>query len=569
MTIVSTKTIGKPVSRVDGPAKVTGAAKYAAEFNAPNLVYGFVVSSAIAKGRIKSIDRTAALAVPGVIEVFAHDNRPSVASSHKKYTDEAASPGSPFRPLYDDTILFSGQPIALVVAEEFEIARFAATLVDVEYEGVDAVTDLDTQIDQAYEPRKKRMESMAAAAPRGDTDKALSQSPVGEAHEYRTPMEHHNPMECLGSTACWDEDERLTIYDKTQGAQNSHRYVCNVFGLAKDKVRVVSPFVGGAFGSGLRPQYQLFLAAMAAIALKRSVRVTLTRQQMILGFGQRPQTIQTISLGADESGHLTAVKHDAVANTSRFEDYQENVVNWAGALYRCDNSEFSHRLVQLDLATPMDMRAPGAAAGVYALECAMDELSYAVGIDPLELRLKNYSELEQNANKPFSSKALKDCYYRGAEKFGWSKRNPEPRSMRDGRELIGYGMASGIWEALRVPPAPTLSSRPRADLWSARRRPISAPGTYTILTQIGAEMLGLALDKSRSGSAIPICRPAPSKASARLASWVRRPLSPMPHFTQPACGCATFPSPSIRFSGFGRAKRLKPQLTGSGAVSSG
>jgi xanthine dehydrogenase YagR molybdenum-binding subunit len=203
---------------------------------------------------------------------------------------------------------------------------------------------------------------------------------------------------------------------------------------------------------------------MAAIALKRSVRVTLTRQQMILGFGQRPQTIQTISLGADESGHLTAVKHDAVANTSRFEDYQENVVNWAGALYRCDNSEFSHRLVQLDLATPMDMRAPGAAAGVYALECAMDELSYAVGIDPLELRLKNYSELEQNANKPFSSKALKDCYYRGAEKFGWSKRNPEPRSMRDGRELIGYGMASGIWEALRVPTSADVELTPEGRL---------------------------------------------------------------------------------------------------------
>jgi len=287
------------------------------------------------------------------------------------------------------------------------------------------------------------MESMAAPAPRGDTDKPLSQSPVGEAHEYRTPMEHHNPMECLGSTACWDEDERLTIYDKTQGAQNSHRYVCNVFGLAKDKVRVVSPFVGGAFGSGLRPQYQLFLAAMAAIALKRSVRVTLTRQQMILGFGQRPQTIQTISLGADESGHLTAVKHDAVANTSRFEDYQENVVNWAGALYRCDNSEFSHRLVQLDLATPMDMRAPGAAAGVYALECAMDELSYAVGIDPLELRLKNYSELEQNANKPFSSKALKDCYYRGTEI------NSAGRSAILSRARCGMGASSSAtaWRA--------------------------------------------------------------------------------------------------------------------------
>ena len=495
MTIISTKTIGKPVSRVDGPAKVTGAAKYAAEFNAPNLAYGFVVSSAIAKGRIKSIDRTAALAVPGVIEVFAHDNRPSVASSHKKYTDEAASPGSPFRPLYDDTILFSGQPIALVVAEEFEIARFAATLVDVEYEAVDAVTDLDTQIDQAYEPRKKRMEFMAAAAPRGDADKALSQSPIGETHEYRTPMEHHNPMECFGSTAVWDEDERLTIYDKTQGAQNSHRYVCNVFGLAKDKVRVVSPFVGGAFGSGLRPQYQLFLAAMAAIALNRSVRVTLTRQQMILGFGHRPQTIQTVSLGADESGQLTAVKHDAVVNTSRFEDYQDNVVNWAGALYHCDNSEVSHKLVQLDLASPMDMRAPGAAAGVYALECAMDELSYAVGIDPLELRLKNYSELEQNADKPFSSKALKDCYYRGAETFGWSKRNPEPRSMREGHELIGYGMASGIWEALRVPTSADVELTPEGRLVVSTAAADIGTGTYTILTQIGAETLGLALDK--------------------------------------------------------------------------
>ena len=352
------------------------------------------------------------------------------------------------------------------------------------------------------------MESMAAAAPRGDADKALSQSPVGEAHEYRTPMEHHNPMECFGSTACWDEDERLTIYDKTQGAQNSHRYVCNVFGLAKDKVRVVSPFVGGAFGSGLRPQYQLFLAAMAAIALKRSVRVTLTRQQMILGFGHRPQTIQTISLGADESGHLTAVKHDAVANTSRFEDYQENVVNWAGALYHCDNSEVSHKLVQLDLASPMDMRAPGAAAGVYALECAMDELSYALDIDPLELRLKNYSELEQNVDKPFSSKALKDCYYRGAERFGWAKRNPLPRSMREGRQLIGYGMASGFWEALRVPTSAEVELTPEGRLLISTAAADIGTGTYTILAQIGAETLGLTLGKVEiriGDSDLPAC----------------------------------------------------------------
>jgi xanthine dehydrogenase YagR molybdenum-binding subunit len=492
---ISTNAIGKPVSRVDGPAKVTGQAKYAAEFNVSDLAYGVAVPSAIAKGRIKSIDRSAALAVPGVIEVFAHDNRPSVASSHKKYTDESASPGSPFRPLYDETIFFAGQPVALVVAKEFEIARFAATLVAVEYEEEKAVTDLDTQIDEAYDPPNKRMESMAAGASRGDADKALSQSPIRETQEYRTPIEHHSPMECFGSTAVWDEDGRLTIYDKTQGAQNCHQYVCNVFGLAKHKVRILSPFVGGAFGCGLRPQYQLFLAAMAAIGLKRSIRVTLTRQQMLLGFGHRPQTIQTLSLGAEEKGHLTAIKHDAVANTSRFEDYQDNVVNWAGSLYRCDNSKVSHKLAQLDLATPMDMRAPGAAAGVYALECAMDELSYAMGIDPLELRLKNYSELEQNQDKPFSSKALKDCYYRGAEKFGWSKRKPKPRSMREGRELIGYGMASGIWEALRVPTSAKVKLTPEGRVSVSTAAADIGTGTYTILAQISAEMLGLALDQ--------------------------------------------------------------------------
>jgi len=508
MTSIGTNAIGMPVSRIDGRAKVTGQAKYAAEFNVPTLAYGFVVSSAIAKGRIKSIERRAALAVPGVIDVFAHDNRPSVASSHKKYTDEAASPGSPFRPLYDDAILFAGQPVALVVAEEFEIARFAATLIDIKYEENEAVTDLDTQLHEAYDPSKKRGESMAAAAPRGDADEALSQTPIRESQQYRTPMEHHNPMECFGSTAAWDEDGRLTIYDKTQGAQNSQRYVCNIFGLAKDKVRVLSPFVGGAFGCGLRPQYQLFLAAMAAIALKRSVRVTLTRQQMLLGFGHRPQTIQTLTLGAKENGELTAVKHDAVANTSRFEDYQDNVVNSASTLYRCDNSKVSHKLVQLDLATPMDMRAPGAAAGVYALECAMDELSFALGIDPLELRLKNYSDLEQNVDKPFSSKALKDCYYRGAEKFGWSKRNPQPRSMREGRELIGFGMASGIWEALRVPTSAEAELTPDERLIVRTAAADIGTGTYTILAQIGAEMLGLPLDRIEikiGDSDLPAC----------------------------------------------------------------
>jgi xanthine dehydrogenase YagR molybdenum-binding subunit len=428
-----------------------------------------------------------------VIDVFAHDNRPPVATSQKKYSDEAASPGSPFRPLYDNQVLFAGQPVALVVAEEFEIARFAATLVDIDYEIEEAVTDLDTQLDKAYEPAKKRLPGWEPPS-RGDVDKALSRAPIHIRHEYRTPIEHHNPMENFGSTAVWESDGRLTVYDKTQGAPNCHKYLCNVFDLAKDKVRVLSPYVGGAFGVGLRPNYQLFMAVLAAIGLKRSVRVTLTRQQMFT-LGYRPKTIQTLTLGAEEDGSLLAVKHESIANTSRFENYQEPTVNWSGALYHCDHSTVSAKLAQVDLFTPCDMRAPGGAVGVYALESAMDELSYAIGVDPLELRLKNYSEMDQNLDKPFTSKALKDCYYQGAERFGWSNRKLEPRSMREGRELVGYGMATGIWEAFRVPTSARAILFPDGTLEIGCATADIGTGTYTILTQIGAEMLGLPLDK--------------------------------------------------------------------------
>ena len=388
--------------------------------------------------------------------------------------------------------MFSGQPVALVVAEELEIARFAASLVDIRYETEEAVTDLDTQIDQAFEPPEKRAPDWDPPA-RGDVDSALSRSPTRIRTEYRTPVEHHNPMETFGSTAVWN-DGRLTVYDKTQGAPNCQEYLCSVFGLAKDKVRVLSPYVGGAFGVGLRPNYQLFMAALAAIGLKRSVRVTLTRQQMFT-LGYRPQTLQTLTLGAESDGRLVAVKHDAIANTSRFEDYQEPTVVWSGALYSCDHSTVTSRLARLDLFTPCDMRAPGGAVGMYALESAMDELSYAVGVDPLELRLKNYSERDQNKNRPISSKALKDCYLQGAERFGWSKRRPEPRSMREGRELIGYGMATGIWSAFFVPTSARAILAPDGTLEIACATADIGTGTYTILAQIGAEMLGLPLEK--------------------------------------------------------------------------
>ncbi|WP_262269341.1 xanthine dehydrogenase family protein molybdopterin-binding subunit [Microvirga yunnanensis] len=482
--------IGTPQNRVDGRAKVTGEAKYAAEFDAPDLAYGIVVSGAIAKGRIASIDPSEALAVPGVLQVFTHENRPRTAWFDHKFRDETAPPGSPFRPLYDDKVIYSGQPVALVVAESFELAAHAASLVRVAYETDAHMTDLDLRRSEAYVPPKKRSGVKAPPSPRGDAEGAFAQAPVKVHGEYRVAIEHHNPMEPHASTVVYGEDGSLTIHDKTQGAQNSQSYVSSVFGLSSGQVHVVSPFIGGAFGSGLRPQYQLFLAVMAALELKRSVRVVLTRDQMFT-FGYRPLTIQTISLGANPDGTLVSIMHDAIQTTSPFEDYQEVVVNWANLLYHCDNVKLTYKLAQVDTYTPIDMRAPGAAIGVAAIETAMDELAYATGVDPIELRLRNYAEVDEADKKTFTSKELRACYQVGAERFGWAKRNPEPRSMREGRELVGWGMATGVWEAIMQKTAARAVLTRDGKLEVATATTDIGTGTYTILTQIAAETLGL------------------------------------------------------------------------------
>lgn len=379
--------VGAPLSRVDGRAKVTGAARYAAEFNAPNLACGYAVSSAIAKGRITSIAVDAALAVPGVIKFFTHEDRPRTAWFDSSYKDEVAQPGSPFRPLYDEKILFSGQPVALVVADTFEIARYAASLVRIEYETELHAVEVKAKRQDAYKPPKKRSGVSGPPSPRGDAGQAFQSAPVHIESEYHVAVEHHNPMEMHASTVIFEGDGKITVYDKTQGVQNVQSYITSVFGLSESDVRVLSPFVGGAFGSGLRPQHQLFLAVMAALDLEHSVRVTLTRDQMF-SLGYRPDTWHEVKLGANADGKLLALQHHAVAGTSTYEDYQEVVVNWSGLLYHCDNAEFSYKLTQIDTPTPMDMRAPGAPLGTFAIESAMDELAYATGTDPLELRLK-------------------------------------------------------------------------------------------------------------------------------------------------------------------------------------
>ncbi len=478
--------IGTPTSRVDGRAKVTGEARYAGEFNQSGLVYASVVESTIPRGRIARIDTSEALRVDGVIDVLTHENRPPMAGTDSAWKDDVApEEGSPFRALYDDRIMFNGQPIALVLAEEWEIARFAASLVRVEYEKEEYITDLQARRDRAFAVEKPEK-------PRGDGKSAYAAAEVRHEAEYFIPTENHNPMELFASTVTWDDDGRLTVHDKTQGVQNVRRYLCGVFAKKPDDVRVMSPFVGGAFGSGLRPQYQVVLAVLGALALERSVRLVLTRRQMYV-LGHRPATIERLALAAKAGGTLDAITHEAIAATSQYEAFSRNDTGWAGLLYTCANTKFAHKLARLDVSTPSDMRAPGAATGVYALECAMDELAVALQLDPLELRLKCYSDRDQNEDLPYTSKQLRECYAQGAQAFGWGKRNPAPRSMRDGGELVGWGMATGVWEALQMPTAARIVLTANGHAEVACATSDIGTGTYTIMAQVAADMLGLPL----------------------------------------------------------------------------
>lgn len=485
--------LGDAVPRIDGHAKVTGQARYAAEYPAPDLVWGVVVNSTVARGRIAALQLEKALAVPGVLDIITHANRPHIRKLDLFYKDMTAPSGSPFKPLADDAVHYSGQPVALVLAETFETARYAASLVQVQYDTAPHDTDLLGSLARGHKPAPLKAGYSPPPKPTGDADAALAQAAATVEAEFYSGAEHHNPMEMHASTVIRGADGHLTIYDKTQGSQNCRWLISRVFGLGKHKVTVMNPFVGGAFGSGLRPQYNLVLAVMASLHLQRSVRVVLTRQQMFT-FGHRPETWQRVQLGAAADGTLQAVVHEAIAETSRKEDYCEVVVNWSGQLYQCPNVRLGYQLVDLDQYTPIDMRAPGAAHGVHALEVAMDELACALQMDPLALRLKNYAERDQAKDLPYSTKELRACYAQAAERFGWARRNPAPRSMREGHELIGWGMATGQWDAMQM------FARAHAVFHADGRLEVSSAasdigtGTYTVMAMIAAAALGLPLE---------------------------------------------------------------------------
>ncbi|HYO62066.1 MAG TPA: xanthine dehydrogenase family protein molybdopterin-binding subunit, partial [Pyrinomonadaceae bacterium] len=480
--------IGKEMSRVDGVAKVTGRAKYAAEFRAPNLAYGFIVLGTVAKGTSKSMDTREAEAAGGVVRVFTHLNAPKLGP---KASTEQAPPRAreeqdkSFRALQSDRIYFNAQPVALVVAETYEQARYAARLVKVTYNAEKHTTDTETVLGRGRFPSQG-----PPPKPRGNPEAAMKAAPVKVEAEYRIPIEHHNPMEPHAAVAVWEGD-RLTVFDKSQGVYGVRQHLASSFGVPEENVQVISPYVGGAFGSSLRPNYYPALTAMAARELKRPVKVVYTRTQMFTGHGYRPYTIQKIALGAERGGKLSAMIHEAWHNTSTFEEFSDGTTGFTRQVYACPNLYAPLKIVDTDLNTPTWMRAPGAVSGMFALECAMDELAYALKIDPLELRLINYAERDPESGKPFSSKALRECYRLGAEKFGWKNRKMEPRSMRDGRLLVGWGTATGIWGAFQMPATARITFRADGTAHVASATSDIGPGTYTVITMIAAEYLGL------------------------------------------------------------------------------
>ncbi len=467
--------------RVDARVKVLGTARYIAEQRFPNTAYGYFVTSSIAKGRITAIDSAEAENQQGVVAVLSHKNAPRVTMP------ERPEGRRPYVPFSADAILFSGQPVALVIAETFEQARYAASLVKVAYSEQKAETDASKMPAKAYAAGQDR-------PVRGTPDQTFAAAAIKVEAEYTIPIEHHNPMEPHATVARWEGD-KLSVYDKTQNVQGTLQFLATSFSIPPANVRVMTPFVGGAFGASLAPSPNLLSAAMAARLVKRPVRVVYSRRQSATAYGYRPASIQKVKLAAEPSGKLTAIIHEAVHNTSSHDTFTESLVGVSRVLYACPNVKTVAQIARLDLQTPRWKRAPGMVSGVFALESAMDELSYKLKIDPLELRLINYAETDPDTGKPFSSKELKACYRQGAEKFGWSSRKSEPRSMRDGRWLIGWGMATGTWPAGQAPASVRMTLKADGSLLLESSVTDIGPGTYTMGSIVAAQSLALPIER--------------------------------------------------------------------------
>ena len=485
--------VGTPVVRVDGPLKVTGRAGYAADHQIADLCYGVLVCSTVARGSVRKIDSAAALADPQVLKVLTDFSTVKLPFDIRR-------------------VAFFGQPVAMVVASSLEAATHGAALVDVTYAGAAQLTDIAAP--QAFARPGKSPDYS-----RGDADAALKAAAVVADLNHSIARNNHNPMELAGIVASWDGD-KLTVWDKVQGIVSAQAAYASAFGIPPEKVHVIPPFVGGAFGSAGQTWPHQLLTAFAARQLGKPVKLVLTRKQMYSSIGYRPTSRQRLAIGADRSGRITAMVHEGRTETARYATYEDSITAAPRFMYSCPAMRSTYRVVPLDVNLPTYMRGPGATTGTFALESTMDELAHRLGMDPIDLRLRNEPDRDQTDGLPFSTRRLTECLRQGAATFGWSQRQPVPGMRRDGDQLIGMGMAAAGYHTSRS--ESDAAARVDADGTAEVRCATSdmGPGTYTSMTQVAADALGLPVGRVRFSLGDSQYPKAPSHSGSRTMASV-------------------------------------------------
>jgi xanthine dehydrogenase YagR molybdenum-binding subunit len=515
--------IGRARDRIDGPAKVTGAARYSAEIQVPELAHGAFATSTIAAGRVTRIDDSEAKRAPGVIGVLTHQTMPPLP--HQPVYNFAKQTGMTFSFLQDDRILFGGQPIAMIIAETREQAESAAELIAAEYE---ADTPVATLADAQAHDLENLFGFVPARSTRGDIEAGLSQAAVRVSASYSFPAHRHHPIELSSTTAVWD-GPRLTVYETTQGVSMTQINLCDLLGLDPENVRVVSHYLGGGFGVKGMFWAHTAITALAAREAGRPVKLVITRDQMTTLLGHREEQRQELTLGATRDGKLTAIRHHKLSATSMTDDWTEPSCSPSTLLYACDNVETAYRVAPVHTVTPTFFRGVGHSSGLFGLESAMDELAYELGIDPLELRLRNHSDVDPRSGSPWASKSLKECYARGAEMIGWHDRDPAIRSIRQNGWLLGYGMGTALYDV-----APLERTETRLRLYADARVRVQfggqdlGTGTYTTAALTAADALGIPIgavqvelgdtDLPRAGNSIGAANAAAVSSAVHLAA---------------------------------------------------
>lgn len=482
---------GEPLDRRDGVDKVTGKATYAAEWRVNDLLHAVIVQSTIPNGTIEKCDASAAEEMPGVQLIMTPDNAPQLPQEGKAGVNPPS--GRVLTLLQDRRVHYNGQPIALVVADTFEHATAAAAGVKVSYRPLQPTLDMVTGARTAP-PYTQKILGSDPRSHRGDVPAALAAAAVRIDAVYTTPIETHNPLEPHATIAEWNGD-RLTLHDATQYVWGVKRFVAKTFGIGEDQVDVVAKFIGGAFGCKGSPWSHVVLAAMAARQLRKPVKLVLSRHQMFGLVGARPYTRQHFMIGAERSGKITAIRQDVASSTSVFEDWVEPSTMQTRMLYDVPNVETIQRLVKLNVGTPTFNRGPGESTGTFGLESAIDELAYALKVDPIEIRLEHYADRDPETGRPWSSKSLRECYRVGADRIDWRRRTPAARSMRDGRELVGLGMATATYPARRQPASAIARLTTDGDFVIAEATHELGTGTLTVIAQAAADALGVTADR--------------------------------------------------------------------------